>query len=160
MAGAHVAHDCTVGNHVVIANNVLVAGHVSIGDYAFIGGGAAIHQNARIGESVMVGGMGRVSRDLAPYTMMAERDEVCGLNLVGLRRRGFPTAVIAELKEAYRAVYFGRGSIRVLAGKALESGHFTQEESRRFLSFFSGGKRNFARAVPPTTAQKDENAGD
>jgi UDP-N-acetylglucosamine acyltransferase len=147
MSGAHLAHDCAVGNNVVLANNALLAGHVSVGDFAFIGGGAAAHQFTRIGESVMLGGLARITRDLAPYTIVAERDEVSGLNLIGLKRRGVSREAIKELKEAFRAVYSESGNIRELATKALVSGSFTTAEARKFLEFFTSGKRSFARPV-------------
>ena len=145
MSGAHVAHDCAVGSNVVLANNALLAGHVSVGDFSFIGGGAAVHQFTRIGEGVMVGGLSRITRDLAPFTIVAERDEVSGLNLVGLKRRGFSRDVIRELKEAFRAVYAEPGNIRDLAARALASANFGTAEARRFLEFFAAGKRSFAR---------------
>ena len=145
MSGAHVAHDCAVGNNVVLANNALLAGHVSVGDFSFIGGGAAIHQFTRIGEGVMVGGLARITRDLAPFIIVAERDEVSGLNLVGLKRRGFSREVIRELKEAFRAVFATPGNIRDLAARALASAKFGTAEARRFLGFFAEGKRSFAR---------------
>ena len=91
MTGAHVAHDCVVGDKVVLANNVMLAGHVRIGAFAFVGGGAGFHQFTRVGESAMVGGLARISLDIPPYVMAAERDEVVGLNLVGLKRRGLLT---------------------------------------------------------------------
>jgi len=145
MSGAHVAHDGAVGHNVVLANNALLAGHVSVGDFSFIGGGAAVHQFARIGEGVMVGGLSRITRDLAPFTIVAERDEVSGLNLVGLKRRGFSRDVIRELKEAFRAVYATPGNIRDLAARALAGAQFGTAEARRFLEFFAAGKRSFAR---------------
>ena len=145
MSGAHVAHDCAVGNNVVLANNVLLAGHVSVGDFSFIGGGAAVHQFTRIGEGVMVGGLARITRDLAPFIIVAERDEVSGLNLVGLKRRGVSRDVIRELKEAFRAVFVTPGNIRNLAARALASAKFGTAEARRFLEFFAAGKRSFAR---------------
>jgi UDP-N-acetylglucosamine acyltransferase len=150
MSGAHLAHDCMVGNHVVLANNALLAGHVSVGDFAFIGGGAAVHQFTRIGESVMLGGLARITRDLAPYTMVAERDEVSGLNLIGLKRRGFSREAIRELKQAFRAVYAEPGNIRELAARALHAGGYTSAEARRFLEFFTAGKRSFARPARST----------
>ncbi|MGC4073355.1 MAG: acyl-ACP--UDP-N-acetylglucosamine O-acyltransferase [Nibricoccus sp.] len=155
MSGAHLAHDCAVGNNVVLANNALLAGHVSVGDFAFIGGGAAAHQFTRIGESVMLGGLARITRDLAPYTIVAERDEVSGLNLIGLKRRGFSRDAIKELKEAFRAVYSDSGNIRELAKRALEGGTFTTAEARKFLEFFTSGKRSFAR---PVRAARSEDA--
>jgi UDP-N-acetylglucosamine acyltransferase len=147
MANSHAGHDCALGDDVVLANNVMLAGHVTVGAFSFIGGGAGIHQFCRIGESVMVSGLSRISRDLAPFTINAERDAVSGLNLVGLKRRGFSREAIRELKEGFRAVYFGRGNIRELAAAALASGAYTTAEARQFLEFFAGGKRGFARAI-------------
>ena len=88
MAASHAAHDCEVGNNVVFANAALLAGHVSVGDHTFLGGGAAVHQFCRIGEGVMIAGHASITRDVPHYTMTAERDEVIGLNVVGLKRRG------------------------------------------------------------------------
>jgi len=146
MANSHAGHDCTLGDDVVLANNVMLAGHVTVGSFSFVGGGAGVHQFCRIGDSVMVSGLSRISRDLAPFTINAERDEVSGLNLVGLKRRGFSREAIRELKHAFRAVYFGQGNIRELAVAALASGAYATAEARRFLEFFAGGKRGFARA--------------
>ena len=146
MTGSHVAHYCVVGDNAVLANAVALAGHVTVGDHAFLGGGALVHQFCRIGESVMVSGHASITRDLAPYTMVAERDEVIGLNAVGLRRRGIPRTAIGELKQAFRAVYFTPGNIRAVAAEALAAGTYTSPEAGRFLQFFSQGKRSFARA--------------
>jgi UDP-N-acetylglucosamine acyltransferase len=93
----------------------------------------------------MVGGLARITRDLAPFIIVAERDEVSGLNLVGLKRRGVSRDVIRELKEAFRAVFVTPGNIRNLAARALASGKFGTAEARRFLEFFAAGKRSFAR---------------
>lgn len=157
MAGSHAGHDCVVGDDVVLANNAMLAGHVTVGAFTFVGGGAGVHQFVRIGESVMVSGLARITRDLAPFILAAEREEVSGLNLLGLRRRGFPRETIRELKEAFRRVYLGGGDPRRLAAEALDLGlgsvsdgeerrGFASEEARRFLAFFAEGKRGFARA--------------
>ncbi|WP_404425756.1 acyl-ACP--UDP-N-acetylglucosamine O-acyltransferase [Nibricoccus sp. IMCC34717] len=155
MACSHVAHDCNVGDNVVLANNALLAGHVSVGNNAFIGGAAAVHQNVRVGQSVMVGGLARITRDLAPFTMVAERDEVSGLNLLGLKRRGFPREAVAEIKRAFREVYLAGGNPRARAERALASGAYLSAEARHFLQFFLDGKRGFARACH-AAAQQDE----
>ncbi len=154
MAGAHVAHDCQLGDNVVMANQALLAGHVSVGSYSFIGGGAAMHQFVRVGESVMVGGHASITRDLAHYTLVAERDEVSGLNLVGLRRRGFARETIRELKEAFRDLYFTPGNIRDIARMLTESGRLVSAAAPRPLPFLTEGKRGFARSTraPETTA--------
>ena len=156
MANSHVGHDCALGDDVVLANNVMLAGHVDVGSFTFIGGGAGIHQFCRIGESAMISGLSRISRDLAPFTINSERDEVSGLNLVGLKRRGFSRAAIRELKLAFRAVYFGLGNIRTLAATALANGGYETAEARSFLEFFAGGKRSFARAERGLSAGSDE----
>lgn len=143
MAAAHIGHDCLVADDVVLANNVLLAGHVEVGAFTFIGGGAAAHQFCRLGEGVMVGGLARITRDVAPFLMVAERDEVPGFNLVGLRRRGFPRATVMEIKACYQAVFAG-GDPRPLAAARLAAG-VQSAEARRFLEFFAGGKRGFAR---------------
>ena len=146
MASSHAAHDCAVGSHVVFANAALLAGHVSVGDHTFFGGVAAVHQFCRIGESVMVAGHAAITRDVPHFVMVAERDDVIGFNVVGLKRRGFSRAAIAELKGAYHAVYFTTGNIRDVAAQQLAAKAFDSAEARRFLEFFSEGKRSFARA--------------
>jgi len=146
MANVHVAHDCVVGKNVVLANNVMLAGYVSVGDHTFLGGGVGIHQFCRIGEGVMLSGNASISRDIPPYVMAAERDEVIGLNVIGLRRRGVSREAIMELKQAFHAVYFTPGNIRTVATSALAVGGFTTAEAKKFLEFFLSGKRSFARA--------------
>jgi UDP-N-acetylglucosamine acyltransferase len=155
MAASHVAHDCAVGSQVVFANAALLAGHVSVGDHTFFGGGAAVHQYCRIGESVMVAGHASITRDVPPFTMVAERDDVIGFNLVGLKRRGFSRAAMAELKQAYHEVYFTVGNIRTVAAAVLAGGKFATPEVRRFLQFFSEGKRSFARARRAAVEESD-----
>jgi UDP-N-acetylglucosamine acyltransferase len=145
MAASHVAHDAVLGHNVVLANNVLLAGHVEVGDNAFLGGSAGVHQFTRIGEGVMLSGNASITRDLAPYTMVAERDEVIGLNVVGLKRREHSREAIRELKAAFHAVYSTPGNIRGIAADALASGQYKTDEAHRFLKFFAGGKRSFAR---------------
>jgi UDP-N-acetylglucosamine acyltransferase len=156
MANSHVGHDCALGDDVVLANNVMLAGHVDVGSFTFIGGGAGIHQFCRIGESVMISGLSRITRDLTHFTINSERDEVSGLNLVGLKRRGFSRSAIRELKHAFRAVYFGLGNIRTLAATALANGGYETAEARRFLEFFAHGKRGFARAERTAFTDTDE----
>lgn len=154
MAASHVAHDCEVGNHVVFANAALLAGHVSVGDHTFLGGGSAVHQFCRIGEGVMVAGHASITRDVPHFTMVAERDDIIGFNVVGLKRRGFSRAAIAELKAAFQDVYFTAGNIRDVAAQRLAANAFETPEARRFLEFFAGGKRSFARA------RRERKAGD
>lgn len=154
MAGAHVGHDCEVADDVVLANNVMLAGHVAVGSFTFVGGGAGVHQFCRIGEGVMVGGLTRLTKDVAPFLMVAERDEVPGFNVVGLKRRGFSREAIRELKDCYRSV-FAVGDPRKAAAARLATG-VTSVEARRFLEFFSSGKRGFVRpAVADEVAHEE-----
>ncbi len=155
MSASHVAHDCQVGNNVVLANAALLAGHVSVGDHTFFGGGAAVHQFCRIGEGVMVAGHASITRDVPHFTMVAERDDIIGFNVVGLRRRGIGRASIAELKAAFQDVYFTAGNIREVAKDRLAANAFETAEARRFLEFFAGGKRSFARARRATSEESD-----
>jgi UDP-N-acetylglucosamine acyltransferase len=154
MSASHVAHDCEVADNVVFANAALLAGHVSVGEHSFLGGGAAVHQFCRIGESVMVAGHASITRDVPHFTMVAERDDVIGFNAIGLRRRGFSRVAIAELKAAFNEVYFTPGNIREIAAQRLAANAFETIEARRFLEFFAGGKRSFARARRASTGEE------
>ncbi len=106
LANAHVAHDCRLGDRVTLSNGVLLGGHVEIGDDAMIGGGAAAHQQARIGAHVFVAGLAGIEGDVIPFALAGgHRAHLFGLNLVGLRRRGFSNARIERLREAYRLLF-------------------------------------------------------
>lgn len=106
MMASHVAHDCVVGNHVILANNATLAGHVVVGDGAIIGGLSAIHQFVRIGRGAMIGGMSGVEKDVIPFgSVMGERADLSGLNLVGLKRRNTDREIIHALRNAYKALF-------------------------------------------------------
>ena len=106
MAYAHVAHDCRIGNNVILANSIQMGGHVSIDDYTIIGGSVAIHQFSKIGERVMVGGGFRVVKDLPPYILAGGYPlKYEGLNVIGLRRKGFSNEQISIIKKAYDLIY-------------------------------------------------------
>ncbi|RMD82426.1 MAG: acyl-ACP--UDP-N-acetylglucosamine O-acyltransferase [Candidatus Dadabacteria bacterium] len=106
MAYSHVAHDCRVGNHVVLANAATLAGHVTVEDYAIVGGLVAIHQHARVGESALLGGGAMVSLDVPPFCIAAgDRARLHGLNVIGLQRRGFDKQTISDLRGAYRVLF-------------------------------------------------------
>lgn len=112
MVGAHVAHDCTVGNHVILANNATLAGHVEVGDYVILGGLSAVLQFCRIGKHAMIGGMSGVEQDVIPYGLVnGERARLTGLNLVGLKRRGFDREAIHALRAAYRQMFADEGTL-------------------------------------------------
>lgn len=113
MVGAHVAHDCIIGDGVIMANYASLGGHVFVGDHAIIGGLAAIHQFVRIGPHAMIGGMSGVEQDVIPYgSVMGERATLCGLNLVGLKRRGFTRDSIRNMRDAYRQLFDPEGTLK------------------------------------------------
>lgn len=107
MTGAHVAHNCKVGNNVVIANIALLGGHVSIGDYCFIGGSTVFHQFVRVGEMAIVGGFTGTRQDLPPYSKIDGRQgRVVGINSIGLKRRGISLEDRSLIKKAFNYLWF------------------------------------------------------
>ena len=112
MVGAHVAHDCQIGNHVIMANNATLGGHVVIEDYAVLGGLSAVHQYVRIGKHAMIGGMSGVERDVIPYgQVMGDRARLTGLNIIGMQRRGFSREDIQALRNAYQFLFSSDGTL-------------------------------------------------
>jgi len=113
LANSHVAHDCHVGDHVIFSNNVMIAGHTHVGDYVIMGGGSALHQFVRVGAHAFVGGLAAVENDVIPYGMaMGNRAYLAGLNLVGLKRRGFSRESIHDLRRAYRLLFAAEGTLK------------------------------------------------
>ncbi|MEN8244264.1 MAG: acyl-ACP--UDP-N-acetylglucosamine O-acyltransferase [Thermodesulfobacteriota bacterium] len=106
MAYSHIAHDCELGKNIVLSNNATLAGHIVIGDHATVGGLVAIHQFVRVGDYAFIGGKTGVVKDIPPYMIAAgERATLHGLNLVGLKRRGFSRDTLSKLKKAYRLIF-------------------------------------------------------
>ena len=113
MVGAHVAHDCIVGDKVTFANNATLGGHVTVGDFVFMGGLCAVHQFTRIGRYAFVGGGGIVTKDIIPYgSVWGNHAHLEGLNLVGLKRRGFSREAINALRAAYRLLFADEGTFQ------------------------------------------------
>jgi UDP-N-acetylglucosamine acyltransferase len=113
MVGSHIGHDCKVGSDVTFANNVVLGGHVTVGDFAFFGGQAAVRQFVRIGEGAMVVGMSGVRADVIPFGLVqGPLADLVGLNVVGMRRRGWSKADIHRLRKAYEMLFFGAGTFR------------------------------------------------
>lgn len=111
MVAAHVGHDCVVGDHVVFANNATLGGHCTIGDYVIIGGLAAVHQMCRVGRGAIIGGVSGVRGDVIPYGMaVGDVSRLEGLNLIGLKRRGFSRHDIHTMRKAYKMLFAGTGS--------------------------------------------------
>lgn len=113
LAGSHVGHDSIIGNYVVFSNNVMLAGHCKIDDYVIFGGGAALHQFGRVGKHAFVGGMSAVENDVIPYGLVVgNRAHLMGLNLVGLKRRGFSRDQIHTMRDAYSDLFADESTLR------------------------------------------------
>lgn len=141
MTYVHLAHDCHVGDGVIMANGTQLAGHVTVEDFAVISGLVAVHQFTRIGEYAFVGGMTRVSQDIPPFVKAVGNPvELYGLNTIGLQRHGLPAATIAALKRAYRLCFNSDLNL----SQALERAHTdvpSTPEVERFLEFVSSSQR-------------------
>lgn len=110
MTGAHVGHDAVVGNHVVMANQATLGGHAQVGDKVFLGGLCAVHQNGRVGQGAIVGGLAAVTRDVIPYgSAWGNHAQLHGLNLIGLKRKGYGKDAVRRLLAAFRDLFEGQG---------------------------------------------------
>lgn len=139
LANSHVAHDCQVGDGVIFSNNVMLAGHCRVADHVIMGGGAAVHQFVRIGRNAFVGGMAGVEHDVIPYGMaLGNRAYLAGLNVVGLKRRGFSREQIHELRRAYRSLFASEGTLKERVADV--AGSFAgQAEVAEILDFIRDG---------------------
>ena len=151
MACSHVAHDCVVGNGVIVVNAVLMAGHVHVGDHAVLGGGAAIHQYARIGRLAMLGGGSMVGQDVLPFsTCQGDRAVMRGINALGLKRAGVPPESRTALKSAYKILFLS-GLQQPEALARLKSGP-VDPIVKEWIDFIeSSGKRGYLRPAVGVT---------
>lgn len=145
MANAHVAHDCRVGDHCIFANVVALAGHVTVGDWVIIGGLSAVHQFVHIGAHAMIGGGFRVTKDVPPF-VLAGREPLRyeGVNVIGLRRRGFTREQIESMEAAYRLLY-SSGLMYGDATKKIETDMRQSEEVSAILGFLKNSNRGIIR---------------
>jgi UDP-N-acetylglucosamine acyltransferase len=139
MTGAHIGHNCEIGNNVIIANSCLLAGYVRVDDGAFLGGGSTFHQFMHIGRLVMVQGSSAFGKDLPPFVIAAERNSVFGLNVVGLRRAGFSAKERDEIKAAFKLVYLSGLNISQVIAKAATMKF--RGPAREFLDFVANAKK-------------------
>jgi UDP-N-acetylglucosamine acyltransferase len=141
MAYSHIAHDCQLGNHIILANNVALAGHVEIEDQVFISGGVVVHQFCRLGRLAMLGGNSKIVQDCLPFIITdGMPGRASGLNIIGLRRAGFKSSDIKELKRAYRNLL--RSGLRL--EEALERlGEQDTPLVRHLSHFIRSSKRGF-----------------
>lgn len=142
LANSHVAHDCKLGDDIILSNNVMLAGHCQIGDFAILSGGAAAHQFVRIGAHAFVGGLAGVENDVIPYGIaLGNRAALAGLNIVGLKRRGFSRESIHDLRRAYRALFAPEGTLKERA-EDVAAEFAAHAEVRQILDFLrEGGER-------------------
>jgi len=142
----HVAHDCFLGDDIIMANSATLAGHVTIEDHAIVGGIVAVHQFVRIGAYCIIGGLSAVSKDVPPYVLaVGNRARLYGLNKVGLRRKGFSVKDIDEIRHAYKIIFLSslgiKDAIKTLHQEMPDSIH-----AKRFLDFIERSKRGVTRA--------------
>lgn len=113
MVGSHVAHDCVVGNNGIYANSALLGGHVVTGDRVLLSGNSAVHQFCRVGRLALLSGASATSKDIPPFWVMQDVNRVCGVNVIGMRRAGIPSAEIQAVRRAFRIIYRERLTIPV-----------------------------------------------
>ena len=139
MANAHVAHNCAVGNQVILANGALLGGHAVVQDRAFISGNCLVHQFCRVGTLALMQGGAAISQDLPPFTMVRRVNELCGLNAVGLRRAGFTVEQRLELKKLYQLLFRGGKNLRAALAEARK--HFNRAPAKVLLDFIAEARR-------------------
>jgi UDP-N-acetylglucosamine acyltransferase len=139
MAHSHVAHNCRLGDHIILANGALLGGYVSVDDRAFISGNCLVHQFVRVGTLALMQGGSAVSKDLPPFTVARGGNGICGLNTVGLRRAGLSSAERLELKQLYHVLF--RQGLSLGAALAAARKQFTGSRAKIMLNFLSASKR-------------------
>ena len=146
MAYTHVAHDCIVKNHVVLANAATLAGHVEVDDYVILGGLSAVHQFARIGCHVMASGGSMIAQDVAPYSIVqGDRAKIVGLNLIGLKRRGFSREALSNIKTIYKLVFRSNLKLEEAIAQIEEQFDCSADEVATYLDFLKNSERGLAR---------------
>lgn len=144
MGFSHVAHDCRIGNNIVLCNGALLAGHVVIEDAAFISGNAAIHQFVKIGTLVMIGGLARVTKDVVSYTLIEGDSEVCSLNVVGLRRSSIGEDARSQIKKIYRLLYRSDLNVSQALSEISKLGKLTPEAAH-MVEFVKSSERGICK---------------
>lgn len=137
LANSHVAHDCQLGNDIIMSNNVMLAGHVHVADRAILGGGCAVHQFTRIGRQAFIGGLSAVNYDVIPYGMLNGNPGVLGgLNVVGMTRAGIERATIHTVRRAFKQIFEGESNIRANAA-AIRNDYADCKEAMEILDFIA-----------------------
>ena len=151
MSYTHVAHDCVVGKHCILVSYVGIAGETEIDDWAILGGSTVAHQFSRVGAHAMVGGCSKINKDIPPYVLCGrEPITYCGVNIVGLRRRGFSSDQIRNIRDIYDMLYFDGMNISDACAK-IESGFPQTEERDNILNFIRNSKRGIIKGSTSST---------
>ncbi|HEX4265291.1 MAG TPA: acyl-ACP--UDP-N-acetylglucosamine O-acyltransferase [Verrucomicrobiae bacterium] len=158
MQHAHVAHNCVVGNHVIMGGGALLAGHAEVQDRAFVSGNCLVHQFIRVGTLAMMQGGAAISRDLPPFTVALHVNEICGLNVIGLRRAGFTAEQRLELKAAYRALFRSGRNLRAAVAEA--QARYVGEPARTLVEFVAAAKKGVCADVSNGKLMPDDGSGD
>ena len=146
MAYTHIAHDCIVKDHIVMANAATLAGHVEVDDYTILGGLCAVHQFTRIGCHVMASGGSMIGQDIAPYSIIqGDRARIVGLNLTGLKRRGFSAQSLTNIKKIYKIVFRSNLNLSEAIAQIEDQFDTTLEEVATYLGFLKKSERGLAR---------------
>ncbi len=146
MAYSHIAHDCIVKDYIVMANAATLAGHVEVDDYAILGGLSAVHQFARIGCHVMASGGSMIGQDIVPYSIVqGDRARIVGLNLTGLKRRGFTSDTLSNIKKMYKLVFRSNLNLNEAIAQIEDQFDGSQEEVKTYLDFLKKSERGLAR---------------
>lgn len=149
MATAHIAHDCVIGDHVILVNGVGLAGHIVVGDHAFIGGMSAVHQFTMIGEHAFIAGGSLVRKDVPPYVKAARNPlSYAGINSVGLRRRGFTPEKISEIQNIYR-ILFQKNKNTTQALELIEAEFEATKERDLIIQFLHNSSRGVMKGYNP-----------
>lgn len=158
MVGTHVAHDCILGNQVIMANNATLAGHVHVGDGAIIGGLSAVHQFVRIGAGSMIGGMSGVESDVIPFgSVIGERAWLAGLNLIGLKRRKLERADIHALRNAFKQLFESESGTLAERAEKVRAEYGNVPAVAEVLSFMGADSSRKLLVPRRGTAEKDTN---
>jgi UDP-N-acetylglucosamine acyltransferase len=154
MANSHVAHNCAVGDHVILANGALLGGHAVVQDRAFISGNCLVHQFTRVGTLALMQGGAAISQDLPPFAIALRVNEICGLNVVGLRRAGFTAEQRLELKRLYHLLFRGGKDLR--KAQAVARQNFSSVPATTLLDFIAEAKRGVCPDSGHATGPSDD----
>ncbi len=154
MANSHVAHNCAIGDHVILANGALLGGHAVVQDRAFLSGNCLVHQFTRVGTLALMQGGAAISQDLPPFTIAQRENEICGLNIIGLRRAGFTAEQRLELKQLYHLLFRSGKNLREALAEARNK--FASTPAKILLDFIAGAKRGVCADIGRPAQESDK----